>query len=59
MSLRLAVPKSQRVIADLEALAKLTSDEKGAQRVAWGPVWRTTRAWFEQKVKDEIGRAHV
>ena len=26
------------VIADLQELAALTSDEKGAQRVAWTPV---------------------
>ena len=28
------------VIADLRELAALTSDAHGAQRVAWGPVWR-------------------
>jgi allantoate deiminase len=39
-------PSSARVIADLEELAKLTSDERGAQRVAWGPTWRRTREWF-------------
>jgi N-carbamoyl-L-amino-acid hydrolase len=48
-------PTSRRVIADLEELAALTTDERGAQRVAWGPVWRTTRAWFAAKVKDELG----
>lgn len=46
---------SRRVIADLKALAKLTSDERGAQRVAWGPVWRKTREWFTGKVQDELG----
>jgi N-carbamoyl-L-amino-acid hydrolase len=48
-------PRSARVIADLRELAALTSDERGAQRVAWGPVWREARAWFAQKVRDEIG----
>lgn len=48
-------PRSARVIADLRELAALTSDERGAQRVAWGPIWRKTRAWFTQKVQDEIG----
>lgn len=41
---------SRRVIADLRELATLTSDERGAQRVAWGPVWRKTRAWFTDKL---------
>jgi hypothetical protein len=32
-------PSSNRVIADLEELRALTSDDRGgAQRVAWGPV---------------------
>ncbi|MGE0402147.1 MAG: Zn-dependent hydrolase [Kofleriaceae bacterium] len=46
---------SARVIADLEELAKLTSNERGAQRVAWGPVWRTTREWFTKKIETELG----
>ena len=46
---------AQRVIADLKELAQLTSDEKGAQRVAWGPVFRKARAWFVEKVKRELG----
>lgn len=52
---RVTKPSSRRVIADLEELAELTEDERGAQRVAWGPVWRTTRAWFSAKVKAELG----
>lgn len=48
-------PSSRRVIADLEELAELTSDERGAQRVAWGPVWRKTREWFVAKVQRELG----
>lgn len=46
---------SQRVIADLEELATLTSDERGAQRVAWGPTWRKTREWFTKKLETELG----
>src|ERR1700744_947322 len=38
------------VIANLEELRSLTSDELGAQRIAWSPVWLCTRAWFEQKL---------
>jgi allantoate deiminase len=47
-------PESARVIADLEELAALTSDERGAQRVAWGPTWRKTREWFTGKL-GELG----
>lgn len=43
---------SARVIADLEELAKLTTDERGAQRVAWGPTWRKTREWFTAKLAE-------
>jgi len=46
---------SRRVIADLEELATLTSDERGAQRIAWGPIWRKTRAWFTAKLETELG----
>jgi N-carbamoyl-L-amino-acid hydrolase len=38
------------MIADLRELAALTSTADGAQRVAWGPVWRQARAWFAGKV---------
>ena len=46
---------ARRVIADLEELAELTTDERGAQRVAWGPIWRKTRAWFTEKLERELG----
>ncbi len=36
-----------RAIADLRALAALTSDERGAQRVAWTAPWDAGRAWLE------------
>jgi N-carbamoyl-L-amino-acid hydrolase len=41
---------AQDVIADLRELAKLTSTADGAQRLAWGPVWREARGWFNQKL---------
>ncbi|MFO0758962.1 MAG: Zn-dependent hydrolase [Byssovorax sp.] len=44
----------ERVIADLRELAKLTSNERGAQRLCWGPIWRDARAWFAAKV-GELG----
>lgn len=46
---------AQRVIADLKELAQLTSDSNGAQRVAWGPIFKKTRKWFTEKVKKELG----
>ncbi|MBK9034506.1 MAG: Zn-dependent hydrolase [Myxococcales bacterium] len=48
-------PTSKRVIADLEELAERTTDARGAQRVAWGPVWREARAWYTAKLKAELG----
>ncbi len=51
----LPAPASKRVIADLKELRRLTSDARGAQRVAWGPVWRKARTWFAAKVKREVG----
>ena len=46
---------AQRVVHDLRELATLTSDANGAQRVAWGPVWRKTRDWFTAKVAADLG----
>jgi beta-ureidopropionase / N-carbamoyl-L-amino-acid hydrolase len=44
-----------RVIRELRELAALTSDDQGAQRVAWSPVWQRARAWFAEKLA-AIGR---
>jgi allantoate deiminase len=41
---------AQRVIAELRELAALTSTPDGAQRLAWGPVWRTAREWLIGKI---------
>ena len=38
------------VIANLRELAALTSTPDGAQRLAWGPVWRDARQWFNGKL---------
>ena len=38
------------VIANLRELASLTSTPDGAQRLAWGPVWREARHWFNGKL---------
>lgn len=44
--------KSDRVISDLKELAALTSTAEGAQRLAFGPVWRKAREWYTGKLKD-------
>ena len=41
-----------RVIADLRELAARTSTSEGAQRLAWGPVWRDAREWFAGRVAE-------
>jgi len=51
----LAAPEPSRVVRDLRELAKLTSTPAGAQRLAWGPVWRDARKWFADKVKRDLG----
>jgi allantoate deiminase len=43
---------AQRVIGDLRELAARTSTADGAQRLAWGPVWRDARAWFAGKIAE-------
>lgn len=35
----------------LKELRVLTSDENGAQRVAWTPTWLKARAWFQEKLQ--------
>jgi len=45
------------VIANLRALAARTSDAHGAQRLAWGPVWRDARSWLHDLLAEEGLRA--
>src|SRR5580704_18014195 len=40
-----------RTIAELKELRALTSDENGAQRVAWTDTWLKAREWFAAKLK--------
>lgn len=47
---------AKHVIADLRELAARTGTAEGAQRLAWGPVWRNARDWFRGKVS-ELGLA--
>jgi N-carbamoyl-L-amino-acid hydrolase len=39
-----------RTLADLKELRALTSDEQGAQRVAFTPTWARARAWLRDKL---------
>ena len=39
-----------QVISDLKELAARTATPDGAQRVAWGPVWREAREWFADRL---------
>jgi N-carbamoyl-L-amino-acid hydrolase len=43
---------AQQLIADLKALRALTGTPDGAQRLAWGPVWRQAREWFAGKTRE-------
>jgi N-carbamoyl-L-amino-acid hydrolase len=36
----------------LKELRALTSDENGAQRLAWSPVWLKARSWFGSKLRE-------
>jgi hydantoinase/carbamoylase family amidase len=40
----------KRTVAELKELRSLTSDENGAQRVAFTPKWVQTRAWLRNKL---------
>ncbi|MER3554522.1 MAG: Zn-dependent hydrolase [Meiothermus sp.] len=40
----------KRTIAELKELRALTSDENGAQRVAWTDTWLEAREWFKSKL---------
>src|ERR1019366_4458065 len=39
-------------VALLKELRALTSDENGAQRLAWSPMWLKARAWFQTKLRE-------
>ena len=42
----------KRTVAELKELGTLTSDENGAQRVAFTKTWLTARNWLRDKLKD-------
>src|SRR2546430_11988370 len=41
----------KRTVAELKELRRLTSDENGAQRVAFTKTWVETRAWLKKKLE--------
>lgn len=45
------VDSGKRVVADLRELAAMTSNEHGAQRLAWTPTWQKARDWFADKAR--------
>ena len=42
----------KRTVQELKELRALTSDDNGAQRVAWTPTWLKSREWLATKLKD-------
>src|SRR6516162_5191508 len=42
----------KRTVTELKELRSLTSDENGAQRVAWTDTWLKAREWFASKIKE-------
>ena len=42
----------QRTLSELKELRTLTSDENGAQRVAFTATWTKARAWFREKLEE-------
>jgi len=43
-------PDTQRTVAELKELRRLTGDEHGAQRVAFTDAWLRARAWLREKL---------
>jgi len=44
--------QAQHVVADLHELAERTSTPDGAQRLAWGPIWRDARQWCLEQLRE-------
>ena len=42
----------KRTVVELKELRALTSDENGAQRVAWTDIWLKAREWFTSKLNE-------
>ncbi|HEX2071486.1 MAG TPA: Zn-dependent hydrolase [Thermoleophilaceae bacterium] len=42
----------RRTVAELGELARLTGDERGAQRLAWTPTWARAREWLRARLAE-------
>jgi beta-ureidopropionase / N-carbamoyl-L-amino-acid hydrolase len=42
----------KRTVSELKEIRALTSDENGAQRVAWTDTWLKARDWFAAKIRN-------
>lgn len=49
----------KRTIVELKDLRRLTSDERGAQRVAFTPTWARARAWLREKLESLPLKVHT
>src|SRR5271168_4118487 len=49
----------KRTIAELKELRALTSDEGGAQRVAFTATWRLARRWLHEKLAELPAEVHT
>lgn len=52
-------PDPKRTLAELKELRLLTSDENGAQRVAFTPVWAKTRQWLKARLAELPVEVHA
>jgi len=41
---------AKRVVDDLKTLAEMTSDDDGAQRIAWSDTWAKARDWYTNEL---------
>ena len=48
----------KRTVTELKELRSLTSDENGAQRVAWTDTWLAARQWFAKKLAELPAEHH-
>lgn len=48
----------KRTVAELQELRRLTSDENGAQRVAFTPTWGKARLWLQEKLEAIPAQTH-
>src|SRR5215470_13754095 len=47
---RMSAPNPKRTVAELKELRSFTSDENGAQRVAFTKTWLAARDWLKKKL---------